>query len=48
MATQQGMANARDASVRVDEHTRVCRKGEERNELLVSYVLVPRTRRELL
>jgi hypothetical protein len=48
VATQQGMANVRDASVRFDEHTRVCLKGEERNELLVSYVLVPRTRRELL
>ena len=46
VATQQGMANVRDASVRFDEQTRVPLKGEERNELLVSYVLVPRTRRE--
>jgi len=48
VATQQGMANVRDASVRFDEHTCVCLKGEERNELLVSYVLIPCTRRELL
>ena len=46
VATQQGIANVRDTSVRFDDQTHVPRKGEERNELLVIYVLVPRTRRE--
>ena len=48
VATQQGMANVRTASVQFDERTRVCLEGEESDELLVDYVLVPCTRRELL
>ena len=46
VATQQGIANVRDTSVRFDDQTHVPRKGEERNELLVIYVLVPHARRE--
>ncbi len=48
MATQQGMANVRNASVQFDERTRVRLEGEESDELLVDYVLIPCTRRELL
>ena len=44
--SQQGMAIIRNTGVRFDKQTRVRLKGDERNELLVSYVLVPRTRRE--
>ena len=44
--SQQGMAIIRNTGVRFDKQTRVRLKGDERNELLVSYVLVPCTRRE--
>ena len=52
VATQQGMANVRDASVRFDEQTLIRFEGDESNEDegdgsnegIVTYVLVPRTR----
>ena len=48
MLTDQGMQMVCEASVRFDEYTRVRLESEEISEPLVSYVLVPRTRREFL